>query len=110
MNLMVNNMEWSVKKSALVLVSEDKRKYHVDDIAKLEKLMNIITTTFVQRGKRDTDRWTCECGKVNKSNIIYCKSCEQDDRGFKKGEVSVEETLDKLKEKLYVLKHIFRMV
>ncbi|UKS25343.1 YbjQ family protein [Paenibacillus sp. HWE-109] len=106
-NLLVTNTEWIVKKYALVIVSGDKRKYHVDDIGKLEKLIHLVTRTFVQRGKHDSDKWTCECGKVNKSGIIYCKSCDQDDRGFKKGEVSIEDTLSKLKENLYVLQHIF---
>ncbi|GAA3413568.1 hypothetical protein GCM10020370_70330 [Paenibacillus hodogayensis] len=109
-NILVNNTEWIVKKNALALVTGDKRKYHADDIAKLEKLKSLIMTTFVQRAKYDSDRWTCECGKVNKSNVIYCKSCDHDDRGFKKGEVSVEETQTKLTEKLYVLKHIFGQV
>ncbi|MFC3798115.1 YbjQ family protein [Cohnella sp. GCM10012308] len=106
-NILVTNTEWIVKKYALVLVNGDKRKYHTDDIVQLEKIQDLINSKFIQRARYDSDKWTCECGKVNKTNVTYCKSCDNDDRGFKKGEVSVEDTLSKLKEKIYVLKNIF---
>lgn len=104
--MLATDSDWIVKKYALALVTGDKRNYHAKDVDQLEKLIDLIQSTFVQRAKHEADRWTCECGRVNKSKDTYCKSCEQDDKGFKKGEVGVEETLSKLKEKVYVLKNI----
>lgn len=107
--LLASDAELNVKKCALFVLSGDKRKYNMKDAGAIERILSLVGETFVSRGHHDSDRWTCECGKVNKAGVAYCKSCDKDTYGFKKGEGNVEDTLAVLKERLFVLRNIFRL-
>ncbi|RAP74373.1 hypothetical protein DL346_20030 [Paenibacillus montanisoli] len=87
-----------VKKTCVSILAGDKRKYYADDYWKLEKLVQTIQAEFATRSVVDADKWTCSCGKVNKVSHEYCKSCDKDQRGFKKDEGKLDDIISKLKE------------
>ncbi|WP_139998012.1 YbjQ family protein [Paenibacillus paridis] len=98
----------TMKKYLFALITGNKKNYYKEDIQKLSDLMKFFIEAFpINAISIDREKWTCRCGKVNKINQRYCKSCTKDARGLKLEEIDYDQSIALLKEKLFVLEHIF---
>lgn len=105
---LISNNEFSIKKIGLTLSISEKEFYQKSDIESISTLINQISTSFNERGKKSTKKralssklkeiWICECQNENNIDNQYCSDCKKDIFGFGKKEQNPKDVLTKLKE------------
>jgi uncharacterized protein YbjQ (UPF0145 family) len=108
---------FQIKKYALKIVTYDKLFYNNDDIENLKAIQSFIKDNFNERGNRTTKKqmlsakekeiWICQCGKSNDLET-NCLGCGHDIYGFKQSEVSVQEAIDEIKNKISFIKECLK--
>src|SRR5690606_5081311 len=101
--------DYLIRISALSLLKNHKEYYLQDDILLMEKISEKINSSFPNIGViyEDKNMWQCECGKVNKNSVIFCKSCKKNIKGFTINDPEPDEVLKILKNRIDALKRIF---
>jgi uncharacterized protein YbjQ (UPF0145 family) len=117
---LISSEKFKLRKWALQLVQSDKPVYSQGDIDKFSSLISLIKKSFVIRAifveeksrfsSSTREEWLCECGKKNKIDRERCSSCSQDINGFKEGEITSEQAIKALQNKIDVLIEAFMRV
>lgn len=101
-------------RNALNLAVSDKSTYSKDDIAPLQRLIDIIINTFpeqacfVEKGLfgKSKEKWQCHCGDKIDEEQARCPTCARDRRGFKEGPYSASSVIELLRFKIEALNAI----
>jgi uncharacterized protein YbjQ (UPF0145 family) len=112
--------EFKFQKLALMLAKSNMPIYSQEDIQKFLSLIDLVKKTFVIRAKSVEgksmfsspikEEWQCECGKRNKKDRKRCSSCTRDIYGFKENEVTPDQAIKFLQNKVNVLKETFTSI
>ncbi|MCF8372737.1 MAG: YbjQ family protein [Bacteroidales bacterium] len=110
----LKGQDFHIQKSGLQLLKAEKLSYEKSDIQQIENIINLVSSTFNERGEKSTKKkalsskekeiWICECGKENDIDKKYCSACQKDIYGFSEKEVSPIEITEKLIDELEILK------
>jgi uncharacterized protein YbjQ (UPF0145 family) len=103
------------QKRILMALLYDKSFYCKEDLKMMEELIQLVNTTFQEKGQRsfkktvfsskEKEVWTCECGKQNE--IDYrCSGCDKDIYGFKITETTHKQAIASLKQKIELVSEI----
>ncbi|MDB5199091.1 MAG: hypothetical protein JWO92_1054 [Chitinophagaceae bacterium] len=111
---LLETTEFQKQKRGLRILIYDKEFYNKEDVKTLDSLKSFIVQTFPERGikgmkkqllsSKEKEVWTCECGKVNFIEDVYCKSCQKDIYGFKEIEVSPSRAIQNIDNKISLIK------
>lgn len=98
--------QFEAQKLAIQILKGDKQSYDKDDLRKMDELINIISTSFPERGQyskkkkgltgKEKEIWICECKKENPVEKTYCSNCGSDIFGFQEVEESPMSIAQKL--------------
>lgn len=104
--------DFQKQKRGLMILTYDKPFYNKEDVEKLNSLINIINTKFPERGIRSMKKqllsskekeiWTCECKGTSEIGKL-CGSCNKDIYGFKATEISPNEAISEIEEKISLI-------
>jgi len=102
-------------KSSIQILKGDKLNYDKNDITNIDEIINIISTTFHERGQysqkkkgltgKEKEIWICECDKENAMDKKYCSNCGSDIFGFKEHAKTPSAIAEKLISDLEILKN-----
>jgi len=108
----LNSPDFKKQKRALRVLGFDKPFYNKQDVETFRTLILAIGRKFPERGVRSMKKqmlsskekeiWLCECGKSNDISV-HCSSCNKDIYGFGFNEVTPEETILKLEERMKLI-------
>jgi len=111
---LVKDADFDLKKNALQILKTDKISYSKSDILRLITLVDLIRTTFKERGTITTKKkalltkekeiWICECGKENDIEQEYCSICKKDFYGFYENEMDPAQAIEKIENEMDILK------
>ena len=109
---LLKSNDFIVQKRGLKIMAYDKGYYAKDDVNKFINIITLVKEKFQERGIRSMKKqllsskekevWTCECGKVNELNT-FCTGCEKDINGFKYRELTAEDALKNIEEKISLI-------
>lgn len=105
---LLSSTNTDVRQTALLTLKQcGKQLYVKDDIVKLQTIRDKVLNGFPNLGKiQEGDKWLCVCGKENKSNQLYCKSCKKDIRGFTESNPKPEGIIKLIDSQLEVLQKV----
>jgi uncharacterized protein YbjQ (UPF0145 family) len=106
------------QKRVVQMLAYDKAFYDKEDIIELKNIRGLIIDKFKEIGVRSTkkqllsskerDIWTCQCGQSNEFTIgdgNYCTKCGNNIYGFKNGELSPNNAIDVIDQKIELISH-----
>jgi uncharacterized protein YbjQ (UPF0145 family)/CDGSH-type Zn-finger protein len=103
----LENGAFEQQKRTLIPLLYDRPFYNKEDLSKLRRLVELINSTFKERGQltmkkqlfssKEKEAWTCECGKQNDIGS-YCNGCSKDIYGFKSSEVKPQEAIQSIED------------
>lgn len=104
------------RKIALSISLVDKPGYSIDDIARFEKLIGQLKTSFEKVATISTKKgflsstekevWNCICGNSNSMDSSTCSYCFKDQYGFTQDELKPERVIKILCDKIDALKQV----
>lgn len=111
---LLKNQDFSIQKCGVQILKAEKASYEKSDIQRIDNIINIVSSSFNERGERSTKKkalsskekeiWICECGKENDMDRKYCSACQKDIYGFLEQEVEPMVIAEKLVNELEILK------
>ncbi|MCK5050825.1 MAG: YbjQ family protein [Candidatus Cloacimonetes bacterium] len=103
---LIKNADFQIQKVGIQLALSNKLNYEKSDIELINNLVNLISNSFPQRGKKTSKKkslssklkeiWICECGKENSINSEICFECKKDIYRFRKSEKKPLFVIEKL--------------
>jgi uncharacterized protein YbjQ (UPF0145 family)/CDGSH-type Zn-finger protein len=114
---LIKEQDFSIQKCGVQILKADKMSYEKSDIHRIDNIINLVSSTFNERGEKSTKKkalsskekeiWICECGKENNIDKKYCSTCQKDIYGFNEQEVKPIEIAEKMVNELEILKNTF---
>jgi uncharacterized protein YbjQ (UPF0145 family) len=109
----IQSAELKSKQNALHFIMVNKNEYKYGDIAKMEGLLEVLSTAFpplsevmqVKTIMGSKSVWKCVCGCENSEKISYCTSCKCDIFGFKSKSITADDVCILLKKDVEILKN-----
>jgi hypothetical protein len=103
--------DFEIQKRAVKLSVWDKPFYNRQDVENLNRILELIDSSFPERGKRGTKKqllsskekeiWVCECGKSN--DIGENCQCGKDVYGFKSSEYKPSQASSYIRQKIHLI-------
>jgi uncharacterized protein YbjQ (UPF0145 family) len=110
---LIKHPDFSIQKVGVRISQSEKQNYQKSDIQLLDELINLISSTFQERGKKSTKKkalsskekeiWICECEKENSEETEHCTNCNKDIYGFYEKESNPNSAIEKLTNSVEIL-------
>lgn len=103
-------------KASLRLLNYYPESYEVDDIERLEQILELLQQGFPERVERfmkkalltgkEVEHWKCTCGASQSIERTHCQTCGSDWYGFDINDPSVDKTIKSVRLQLNALRQI----
>lgn len=110
---LLENNDFQKQKLAVKISTYNRSFYNKKDVEDLKILVEKINLIFKEKGIKTTKKqifsskekevWSCECGKINELENIYCSNCKQDIYGFKYDEMKPSFAVNLINEKINLI-------